>query len=196
MSFASRDNPDGVSEGEEIPSFKVVIVPPGDNDSYQLVGDPQAVPATTSDRLAQGMAEAGEAIAEVRRTTGYGHDGLPSGGTSLWWPDRASRVVQATTVNPNEVVAFLTGRIGQVNPRLRITAVEERTRNQVSANAQLRVRGTGWWGVELTIYPTPSANLTVIEMMPRRAWMPQTRRYLAAGVPAITGLRADLEADV
>lgn len=190
------DDTDGrtPTDGQAMPAVDVVIVSQRDDDAYRLVGDPETLPETGPDRVGRAMAEAGAAIAEARRTTGYEHDGLPSGGTSLWWPDGTAQVVQATSIKPKAVAVFLASRIGQANRYFRITSVVARTSSQFNANAQLRIRGTGWRDVTLKIYPTPSANLTVIEMMPRRAWMPQTKRYLAAGVPAITELKEEVEA--
>ena len=196
MTVADDNRGRGEAEGLVDPSAEVVIVSRGDGDTYRLVGDPEVVPASGSDRLAFVMAEARDAITEPRRIAGYDNDGLPAGRNSLWWPDRTAQVVQVTNRRPAAVGELLIARIGETHGRLRILDVVVRSPTQFSAEAQLRLRGTGWSGVTLTVFPTPSTNLTVIEMMPRRAWMPQTKRYLAAGIPAITDLRAELEADI
>lgn len=122
------------------------------------------------------------------------HGRLPVDGQSLWWPDRNAQVVQATRVTPHEAAGFLRSASSQLDDRLRVDSVTERSQGQFEIQARLHVRRTGWRKVMLRIYPTPSGNLSVIEMLPRRAWMPQTERYLAAGVPAITSLTDLIEA--
>lgn len=113
----------------------------------------------------------------------------------MWWPDRSAQVVQATNVTPQEAAAFL-GSISEFKDQLRVVSVTERGPNEFEVRAQLRMRPTGWRAVKLRIYPTPSGNLSVIEMLPQRSWMPQTERYLAAGVPAITALTDQMEASL
>lgn len=195
MMVASDSHDPGETQGRPPSAAEVVIVSTGDADTYRLVGDPEELPETAADRLAHAIAEARDAITEPRRIAGYENEGLSTGRNSLWWPDRTAQVVQVTSRGPAAVGELLTARIGQTHGRLRILDVVMRSPRQFSAEARLRVRGTGWRSVTLTVYPTPSSNLTVIEMMPRRAWMPQTKRYLAAGVPAITAFREDLETD-
>lgn len=118
----------------------------------------------------------------------------PPTGNSLWWPDRHAQVVQATKVEPGRVGQHVSDRVGLVHNQLRIDSTARTARGQFEADGQLYLGLARWREVTLRIYPTPSANLTVIEMLPRRAWMPQTARYLAAGVPAVAELIRQIEA--
>lgn len=110
-------------------------------------------------------------------------------------PDRTAQVVQATPLPTGDVITMLEAG-GSVSPTL--TGL---TKRAGSASERVAVfdgllqlsRPSTRRRVELRIYPTASGNLTVLELLPRRVWMPQTRRYLAAGVPAITELTDHLE---
>ena len=110
-------------------------------------------------------------------------------------PDRTAQVVQATPLGTSDVITMLEAG-GSVSPTL--TGL---TKRAGSASERVAVfdgvlhlsRPSTRRRVELRIYPTASGNLTVLELLPRRVWMPQTKRYLAAGVPAITELTDDLE---
>jgi hypothetical protein len=181
------------SAGDEVPPVDITVY--AANEWGRGEADLAAENETPgTDGLPWAVAEAEAAIARVRDAGTYDEGRLPASGNSLWWPDRSAQVVQATQVGPQEVGEFLRARVGEPHDQLRIESVVGRTPSQFEAKAQLHVRPSGWRGVTLTIYPTPSANLTVIEMLPRRAWMPQTTRYLAAGVPAITELTDQIEA--
>ena len=107
-------------------------------------------------------------------------------------PKRFAQVIQATHTPMADVLAALDDRTGVWRDRLRIDgrlpSPKSTGRRETMYGARLRMPILGRRRVTLRVYPTPSTNLTVIEMLPKRRWMPQTRRYLHAGVPAVTTL--------
>lgn len=107
-------------------------------------------------------------------------------------PKRFAQVIQATRTPLDEVLSALEARQGTWHERLRIDRrlppSKGTGRQEIMFAARLRMPIVGRRAVTLRVYPTPSRNLTVIEMLPTRRWMPQTRLYLHVGVPAITQL--------
>ncbi len=107
---------------------------------------------------------------------------------------RAAQVVQATRV-PFETVSSLLGERVAEADGLRLGARVGRGAGEVVFAGRLGGRrGRGGRRVRLRIYPTPSANLTILELLPERRWMPQTDRYLRRGVPAVSDLTDRIEA--
>ena len=106
---------------------------------------------------------------------------------------RIAQVVQATPVDATLVVELIRSNAARAT-LLALDADDPAVgRGDVVFPGRLRMRGRTRRRVELRVYPTASGNLTVLELLPRRSWMPQTRRYLRAGVPAITELSDAIE---
>lgn len=109
---------------------------------------------------------------------------------------RTAQVMQATLVDLPEVLTALTDPAFWDDIKgLSVDASSaSATDREVVLEGRLRMPRGFRRKVQLRVYPTPSENLTVLELLPLRRWMPQTRRYLRAGVPAITALKDRIEA--
>jgi hypothetical protein len=163
------------------------IIGPG-ADAY--AGDPGTV--VGHDRLADVVTTFGATLDAIRASQGRApRHNMPTGsGTNQ---KRIAQVVQATPVEATRVIELIRSNAAQV-PLLALAADDPAVgRGDVVFPGRLRMPGGTRRRVELRIYPTASGNLTVLELLPRRSWMPQTRRYLRAGVPAITALSDAIE---
>lgn len=111
-------------------------------------------------------------------------------------PERVAQVVQGTQVDLGSVLALLAS--GLATPALELDESPPDTeRGMAVYEGRLRMPGPlPRRRVVLRVYPTASANLTVLELLPRHPWVRQTRTYLRAGVPAITDLTDRIEAAV
>ena len=130
-----------------------------------------------------------EAMREQRR-----EEQMAAGGTSTtMFPERQAQVIQATQVPLADVLALLAQ--GLTTPGLELDDTVPRTDDGIAVfPGRLRMKILPLpRSVELRVYPTASSNLTVLELQPERKWMPQTRRYLSAGVPRITELTDRIE---
>ena len=108
---------------------------------------------------------------------------------------RVAQVVQATKVPFPDVLQLIQTEV-RAAKQLRIlehTAGDPNKPDTFDGYLRLR-RPPTRRRIELRVYPSASGNLTVLELLPRRAWMPQTKRYLESGVPAITDLTDRIEA--
>ena len=145
-----------------------------------------------ADRLAQVVTVVADTVEQVREQRRTERMAAGSGGTTLF-PERQARVIQATQVRFADVLAVLAQ--GVATPGLRLDSTVPTAQHGIAVfTGRLRMRsGPVARRVELRVYPTQSSNLTVLELQPQRTWMPQTRRYLRAGVPAITDLTDRIE---
>ncbi|MEM7287090.1 MAG: hypothetical protein AAF480_12120 [Actinomycetota bacterium] len=156
----------------------------------ETTGDPSHVVGT--DRLGHVVSvvsDTVEAIREQRR-----EEQMAAGGTSTtMFPERQAQVIQATKVPFVDVIALLAQ--GLTAPGLALDDTVPRADEGIAIfPGRLRMKILPLPRVvELRVYPTASSNLTVLELQPRRKWMPQTRRYLSAGVPRITELTDRIE---
>ncbi|MFN3218001.1 MAG: hypothetical protein ACE367_16015 [Acidimicrobiales bacterium] len=144
------------------------------------------------DRLADVVATFGSTLESIRASQGRApRHNLPTGsGTNQ---KRIAQVVQATPIDATRVVELIRSNAARI-PLLALDADDPAVgRGDVVFPGRLRMPGGTRRRVELRVYPTTSGNLTVLELLPRRSWMPQTRRYLRAGVPAITALSDAIE---
>lgn len=108
--------------------------------------------------------------------------------------ERMAQVVQATPVDIDVVLGLLTDGTVRSATNLRLTGEPGVRNGVVLFDGYLRLRRPPTRRrIELRVYPTASGNLTVLELLPRRDWMPQTKRYLRSGVPAITDLTDRIE---
>jgi len=111
-------------------------------------------------------------------------------------PERTAQVVQATRAPARHVIQVLRARVDgePFNDTLWLTGSTDTGRNDVGIfEGSLAMRWPSTRRrIELRVYPTSSGNLTVLELLPKRIWMPQTRRYLAAGIPAISAMTREL----
>ena len=108
---------------------------------------------------------------------------------------RVAQVVQATKVEFPEVLELIQTEV-RTATQLRILDHTPGSADKPDIfDGYLRLRRPPTRRrIELRVYPSASGNLTVLELLPRRGWMPQTKRYLQAGVPAITDLTDRIEA--
>lgn len=120
--------------------------------------------------------------------------GGSASGLSQLLPDRTAQVVQATLVPHADVLALLDDPAVARRPDAAIELWPAGVHDgDHHFDGSLRSGRFTRRAVTLRVYPTPSANLTVLELLPKRQWMPQTKRYLRAGVPAITALTDAIE---
>lgn len=151
------------------------------------------------DRLTR-MVAAAEGVIDRTRSEGPSRTpaGSGQGWAAGWLGVRTAHVVQATRVGVDVVVAMLTAALGADvagNPgALRLEGSTTRENGDTEFVGRLRMSRHTWRRVRILAYSTPSENLTVLEMLPARSWVRQTRRYLRAGVPAMTALTDELEA--
>lgn len=145
------------------------------------------------DRLADVVTTFGSTLESLRASQGRApRHNLPTGsGTNQ---KRIAQVVQATPIDAGRVVELIRADAACVPLLVLDTGQPAVGRGDVVFPGRLRMPGGTRRRVDLRIYPTASGNLTVLELLPRRSWMPQTRRYLRAGVPAITALSDAIEA--
>lgn len=119
-----------------------------------------------------------------------------STGRTALLPKRKAQVVQGTQLPLDQVLNLLTSP--DFFPRrsafrLRPESLHDTDGEQVLTGTMRMALGPLRRQIQLRLYPTPSGNLTVLELLPKRRWMPQTRRFLRAGVPTITKLTDKLE---
>lgn len=192
-------------EAEE-PVADVQIVFEGDADaSHPELGsvadeiDPAPTHVVGNDRLANLVTAVGDSVAELReQRRSDAMAGVGGGVLSTVLPERIAQIIQGTLTPLDVVVALLNdGIAGAAHGRpLRIEAGTAPTvlEGVASYRGSLRLsRPPTRRPVDLRVYPTASGNLTVLELLPRRRWIPQTERYLSAGVPAITELTDAIE---
>ncbi len=186
---------------------EVQIVFEGDADAYRGeagVDDPDALVRPThvvgNDHLASLVTAVGDSVAELReQRRADAMAGLSGGVLSTVLPERVAQIIQATQVPLDLVLALMAdGIAGPDHGRaLRLDSTIEPVVESGVATYRGRLtmtRPPTRRPVDLRIYPTASANLTVLELLPRRRWMPQTERYLSAGVPAVSELTDAIEA--
>jgi hypothetical protein len=122
---------------------------------------------------------------------------MAGSGRSLhgFFPERVAQVIQATKAPLDLVLALLSDGIA-AETALKLDDTRPTVKEGVASfSGKLRVPGPfGSRPVDLRVYPTASANLTVLELMPQRRWIPQTARYLRTGVPTVTRLTDLIEA--
>lgn len=173
----------------------------GDRPSFAGLGEAGDDPPGASTGHVVGTDRLGALIGAVSDTVDDIRDQRPEAGTDMGalsavLPERVAQVIQATQVPVDVVVALLTdtaiGRTGA----LRLDPTPPRITGGVATfTGRLRLqRPPGRRHVDLRVYPTTSANLTILELLPRRRWMPQTERYLRSGVPAVSELTDRIEA--
>lgn len=162
--------------------------------------EPHPTRVVGNDRLAALVFAVSDNVAELRaqqraETSGGGATGSAM---ATVFPEKTAQVVQATQTPLDLVLALLAGGVvDESSKRLTLDdAVTPTIADGVASFAgRLRLRRPpGRRLVDLRVYPTASHNLTVLELLPKRPWMAQTDRYLAAGVPAITELTDAIEA--
>lgn len=177
-------------EGDADRIVDVPILGDGWGDDAETVGSGPHV--VGRDRLGDVVASVNETVAEMREQQLEAQQSGATTRTTIF-PERTAQVVQATKVPLGDVLALLAQ--GLQGPGLSLTPeVADIEHGIAVVRGRLRMRVVPLpRTVELRVYPTASANLTVLELLPLRRWMPQTRRYLAAGVPAITALTNRLE---
>ena len=162
-------------------------------DAWQpedAVGDPSHV--VGSDRLGQVVSIVSDTVETIREQRR--EEQMAAGGTSTtMFPERQAQVIQATQVPLADVLALLAQ--GLTTPGLDLDDTVPTANDGIAVfPGKLRMKILPLpREVELRVYPTASSNLTVLELQPRRKWMPQTRRYLSAGVPRITELTDRIE---
>ncbi|MGI9621647.1 MAG: hypothetical protein ACR2PK_02325 [Acidimicrobiales bacterium] len=134
-----------------------------------------------------------EQLRQQRREAQLVGSGGPS--RTTLFPERTAQVIQATQVDIAIVLQLISD--GIVSGALELDAAVGVPRDGVAVfTGRLRMPTSRLnRRIELRIYPTASTNLTVLELLPRRRWMPQTERYLKAGVPVITDLTDRIEAE-
>ena len=162
-------------------------------DAWQpedAVGDPSHV--VGSDRLGHVVSIVSDTVETIREQRR--EEQMAAGGTSTtMFPERQAQVIQATQVPLADVLALLAQ--GLTTPGLDLDDTVPTANDGIAVfPGKLRMKVLPLpREVELRVYPTASSNLTVLELQPRRKWMPQTRRYLSAGVPRITELTDRIE---
>ena len=203
MAQPPDDDQPSSADDDAVPP-RVEIVYEGDTDGERATfaglsdagGEPPADHAghvVGTDRLGALVGAVSDTVDDIRDQR---PDGADTSALSAVLPERVAQVIQATQVPVDVVVALLTdtaiGRTGA----LRLDPAPPRITGGVATfHGRLRLqRPPGRRHVDLRVYPTTSANLTVLELLPRRRWMPQTERYLRAGVPAVSELTDRIEA--
>jgi hypothetical protein len=210
--MASVDDGERGEDGPEDAVAEVQIVFEGDADVRAPDlgrpdsgdGDVHSGPGTThvvgNDRLATLVTTVGHSVTELReQRLNDAMAGLSGGVLSTVLPERVAQIIQATQTPLDLVLALLADGIADASHGLALRL--ERTTEPIIEAGVATYRGRLRMNrpptrrpVELRIYPTASGNLTVVELLPRRRWMPQTKRYLTAGVPAVSELTDTLEA--
>lgn len=192
----------GKADGEP-PEIQIVFEGDSDAPPTAAASDIEAAPppsfhAVGSDPLGAVAASVADTVAEIRRhreevrATEQATNQAARHDLAM---ERLAQVVQATSVPLEAVLLLLRTSVPRAE-HLELTDREPDVRDGVAVfNARLKQRRPPMARrVELRVYPTTSGNLTVLELLPTRAWWGQTRRYLEAGVPAITDLTDRLEA--
>lgn len=173
---------------EASPTLRGSSAPEAAEPSFHTVGaDPLgAIAETLSDTLEELRQQRAATRTSDAGGTTPRHDDVVDG---------VAQVVQATSIPLERVLAYLAS-VDEV-AGLRLSAPHPTVLEGMAVySGVLRLqRPPTRRRIELRVYPTSSGNLTVLELLPQRNWMPQTKRYLQAGVPAITALTDRIEAD-
>lgn len=193
-----------MAHSEDPPQPQIKIVFEGEAESARpdfFTPDDHTPDPTThvvgNDRLATLVGAVSDTVDELRAQRLA--DAMAGSGRSLHslFPERVAQVIQATKVPLDLVLALLSDGIAGTTS-LRLDDASPTVKDGIASfSGKLRIPGPiRSRPVDLRVYPTASANLTVLELLPRRRWIPQTERYLRAGVPAISGLTDVIEAAV
>ncbi len=161
--------------------------------------EPTPTRVVGNDRLAALVFAVSDNVAELRsQQRAESHAGASGGAIASVFPEKTAQVVQATQTPLDLVLALLAdGVASDASRRLTLDQATDPVIAEGVATfpGRLRLKQSPLRrSVDLRIYPTASHNLTVLELLPRRRWVPQTDRYMAVGVPAITELTDAIEA--